>query len=602
MSQSRRDSFLAIKGSAGKMCGIFGHTNLSIENIEASHQALHTLTHRGPDSWGHKVCDSVYVGHRRLSILDLSENGYQPMESEGIYLTVNGEIYNYRELRSRLIKDFNVKFRSDSDSEVILHGYKHWGVDTLLAEIDGMFAFSIYDSKDKKVILARDHVGVKPLYYGLMNGNFFWASELKAIEKFLGDENLNIDPTAIYDFMTYSYIPCPKTMYRDVFKIDPGHYVTFCLDSLIVEKKKYWSLDFSYRKDVTDWPYFIREHLGEAVNEQLVSDVPVGFFLSGGVDSSAVCCEASKILPEIQTFSIGHVDESDDESPYARMVSDRIGSRHFEKFFSQDIANENFALLKTFYDEPFGDVSALPTNEVCRLAREHVTVVLTGDGGDELFGGYSSYSLAKRVFSKERVKWAWLRPIAVFLKTYAPHRSLIKKSQRFEAEILEDPMERWAALKGGIVKTDRWKRLWAKAHNIPSSYDDYWYFRKFDRPDLSPRTRAQYIDFHTYMHDSVLTKVDRASMAVALETRVPFLSKKMIAAAWSIPEDVRYEGNELKAVLKSAYSNQIPHSALFRKKQGFGIGRIRKSDRLYDRAKNIPKQILGKLFPDIVSG
>ncbi|WP_157831924.1 asparagine synthase (glutamine-hydrolyzing) [Thalassospira marina] len=584
------------------MCGIFGHNQAEIASIENSHAALNTLTHRGPDNWGYELCNGIYLGHRRLSILDLSEKGRQPMLAQNVYLTVNGEIYNYKELRRNLIDEFDVTFTSESDSEVLLHGYIHWGINRLLQLVDGMFALSIYDVSTNTIILARDHVGIKPIYYWHEDKKFAWASELKAIESYVGKTKLSIDSTAVYDFMTYLYVPCPKTVYQNVFKLEPGHYVEFDALSGELCKTRYWELEVCPRHDVVDWGDYIREAMSISVKSQLVSDVPVGFFLSGGVDSSVVCFEASKTLEKLQTFSIGHMDKESDESPFARMVAKAIGSTHLERFFSTDVANNNFELLRQLYDEPFGDVSALPTNEVCRLAREHVTVVLTGDGGDELFGGYVPYANAENIFSSEKNPKSWIRPLCVAVKTYAPHRSIVKKAQRFEVKTLSDPMEKWAAAKGGLVCSDPLKRRWAKAHNIPADYDDFWYYRKFDRPDLGARTRAQFIDFHTYMHDSVLTKVDRASMAVALETRVPFLSKKMISAAWSIPEEIRYCNGDLKGILKQSYDQFLPHAALYRRKQGFSVGRIGKKDRLYDRAKNVPKQILQKLFPELLSG
>jgi asparagine synthase (glutamine-hydrolysing) len=504
-------------------------------------------------------------------------------------------------LRRELIDKFGVVFNSESDSEVLLHGYIHWGIDRLLELVDGMFALAIYDVAKNSIILARDHVGIKPLYYWHQDSEFAWASELKAIEAYTGKDRLKVDATAVYDFMTYLYIPCPKTLYHNVFKLEPGHYVKFNIATGEVTKRCYWELEVSYRYDVTNWEQHIREALHTSVGEQLVSDVPVGFFLSGGVDSSVVCFEASKQIDNMSTFSIGHVDKDADEGPFGRMVAETISSKHFEKVFSQQIANDTFELLRQLYDEPFGDVSALPTSEVCQLAREHVTVVLTGDGGDELFGGYLPYDDAQRIFSSKLNSKRWLRPWIIKLKKYAPHRSIVKKAKRFEVKTLSDPMERWTAAKGGLIRSDPMKLRWAKKYGIPKDYDDFWYYRKYDRPDLTPRTRAQYIDFHTYMHDSVLTKVDRASMAVALETRVPFLSKKMISVAWSIPEEIRYCDGELKGILKKSYSDYIPHAALYRRKQGFGIGRVGKSDRLYDKTKNVPRQILRKLFPELLS-
>ncbi|TQV74445.1 asparagine synthase (glutamine-hydrolyzing) [Denitrobaculum tricleocarpae] len=583
------------------MCGIFGHTGLQNEKIENSHSALHTLTHRGPDSWHFETKDGLYLGHRRLSILDLSPNGRQPMQADGVYLTVNGEIYNYRALRQELIENHQADFVSQSDSEVLLHGYIHWGIERLLDRVDGMFALSLFDSRIRKVILARDHAGIKPLYYGLREGGLSWSSELKALERFYGTSNLVIDKTAIYDFMTYLYVPCPKTLYRDIFKLEPGYFLTYDLGTQELEKTRYWSLAGlePVGLDAANYETVIRAAIHGAVEEQLVSDVPVGFFLSGGIDSSIVCYEASRCIEQLSSFTIGNADESVDEAPYARMVAQQIGADHHSKVFSSKIADKNFPLMRSFYDEPFGDVSALPTNEVCKLARERVTVVLTGDGGDELFGGYTHYRDAERIFDPVASTKAWVRPIVVALKNHAPLRLIAKKAQRYESKTLDDPIERWAKAKGGVLKSDRFKRTWAKKNGISRDYDDYWYYRKHDDPGLSPKTRAQSLDFHTYLHDSVLTKVDRASMAVGLETRVPFLSKKSIATAWSLPEDLRYRDGELKGVLKHLYTEALPAEVLYRRKQGFAVGPIEKTARLYDRTKNVPRQILKQLFPEV---
>ncbi len=584
------------------MCGIFGHTAVNVEEIERSHTALHVLTHRGPDSWHFEVAGDVYLGHRRLSILDLSEKGRQPMKAAGVYLTVNGEIYNYQALRQELIDSFGADFLSDSDSEVLLHGYIHWGIEELLERVDGMFALALFDSSRNEIFLARDHAGIKPLYYGLLDGQLSWASELKALERFYGPDSLTVDPTAVYDFMTYLYVPAPKSLYRNIFKLEPGHYLRYRIESGEAKSCRYWSLGDSERQPPRDNGLAgdLQEVLHRAVKNQLVSDVPVGFFLSGGIDSSIVCFEASRCIDQLSTFTIGNVDKAVDEAPYAKQVADQIGSSFFCEMFDQAVADENFPLMRSFYDEPFGDVSALPTNEVCKLARRHVTVVLTGDGGDELFGGYTQYREAERIFSTGGKNRSWLRPLVVGLKSYAPHRAIAKKAQRFETRTISDPIERWAKAKGGLLKTDPFKRRWASVNAIPKDYDDYWYFRKHDRPDLPPRSRAQYLDFHTYLHDSVLTKVDRASMTVSLEARVPFLSKEVIATAWAVPEAVRYEDGELKGILKRIYGDKLPREILFRKKQGFAIGSVKKTGKLYDRTKNLPRQILNRLFPELL--
>ena len=269
------------------MCGIFGNINKNEINLNFSRRALNKLIHRGPDQQGEYITKNLYMGHRRLSILDLSENGKQPMESDNTVITVNGEIYNFKELKSELTQKYH--FKSSSDSEVILYGYEEWGLEGLLERIDGMYAIAIYDKKNRLLHLARDRYGIKPLYYSKANGSFCWASELKAIKTFSGEENLSIDYTAVYDYLTYLYIPTPKTLYCDVYKLSPAHYLTYDINEFKIYVSKYWELPVQERKiNLNDASHQIKDLVSKSVHSQMVSDVPVGFFLSGGIDSSVI--------------------------------------------------------------------------------------------------------------------------------------------------------------------------------------------------------------------------------------------------------------------------------------------------------------------------
>ena len=582
------------------MCGIFGVSNIQKNELEKAHSSLHTLTHRGPDGWGYTLENKVYLGHRRLSILDLSENGKQPMEYGGVYLTVNGEIYGFAKLRSELEHKYDVKFKSTTDSEVLLHGYIHWGIDKLLERIDGIFALTIYDSNIDKIFIARDHAGVKPLYYSLINNDLAWASELKALEEFHGKENLAIDYTAIYDFLSYFCIPSPKSLYQNIYKLEAGYYATFDTKTHKLEKTKYW--DIPINRSITDIEKakkLIQISIQDAVREQMVADVPLGAFLSGGTDSSIVCFEATKLTKNLTTCSISFDDDNVDESKYSNKVAKLIYSNHVIDAMNHNLVNENFKLLKDLFDEPFADTSAFPTYMVSELAKKHMTVVLTGDGGDELFGGYNNYN---QWFQKLTHKLGFLFPLRPFVSWLKNNTGGVihQLARKIEIFTILCPMERQIRLRGGLIHTDKYKKQFRKKYNIPENYDDTWYLKQFYREDLSPISRAMYLDFKTGMTDSILTKVDRTSMAVAVEARTPLLSKKVIETAWKISEDILFIDDELKGILKSTYKNDLPADCLYRKKQGFSLGKALKGDKLYRNNKLLPITILETLYPEVL--
>ena len=316
------------------MCGLYGYS-INGEDVSNPLVNLNTLIHRGPDQWAYWSNKELFMGHRRLSIIDLSEKAKQPMinKDENIIISVNGEIYNYLSIRKRLIDKY--QFKSNSDSEVILHGYNEWGIDKLLNEIDGMFAIVIYDLKNKKLYLARDRVGIKPLYYSFINSQIVWGSELKAIVSHYNKSNfLELNNEAIFDFLTYLYIPTPKTMYKNVFKIEPGHYIDFDLSSKNINKKQYWNLEV-IEKDIkiNDAKEKLRFLINQSIKEHMISDVPVGFFLSGGLDSSIVTASASKFSNEIEAFSIGFDVAEHSELEYAELVASKLDIITKKKYF-----------------------------------------------------------------------------------------------------------------------------------------------------------------------------------------------------------------------------------------------------------------------------
>lgn len=589
------------------MCGIFGHSSVSKKNLEQAHKALNTLAHRGPDGWSFAHANEVYTGHRRLSIIDLSSNGTQPMVAKGVYLTVNGEIYNFKELRRELEKAHGAAFHSNSDSEVMLHGYIHWGIDDLLDRVDGMFALSIHDANTGKIYLARDHVGIKPLYYSTFPNKdgvttLGWASELVALSTLHAQDGLEYDMTAVYDFLTYLCVPSPKSLYKNIGKLEPGHVLSFDIKSGEYSKKRYWHLETP--RNVTDSATakaMVQEAITTSVKEQLVADVTVGTFLSGGVDSSIVSYEASREVPRITTCSISFADPNVDETRFSQMVAQQLGTDHIVRLVSQNLVNEQFGLMRTMFGEPFGDTSAFPTYQVSQLASENMTVVLTGDGGDELFGGYKHYTTWFMALTPWLGFLFPLRGIVSKVKNAtAPESALHKLARKIEIFTLLDPLERQVRLRGGLVRTDAFKQKFRKAFNIPDSYDDLWYVRPYYNTGLPVKSRAMYLDFHTYMTDGILTKVDRASMTVAIETRVPLLSKRMCETAWKLSEDVIFEDGELKGILKAMYADKLPRECLYRAKQGFSLGKAKRGDKLALDGKTLPEVLLGQLYPDLM--
>lgn len=572
------------------MCGLFGVAGVANFDKEKALRSLHLLEHRGPDQHNSWSSDSVFMGHQRLSILDLSEQGRQPMSDLGVVITVNGEIYNYISLREELSDKYS--FKSDSDSEVVLYGYIEWGIETLLNRIEGMYAISIFDSNLDKVFLARDRVGIKPLYYSMINDGLTWASELKCLKEYYGEDLLEQDQTALYDFLTYLYIPAPKTLYKNVHKLEPAHYISVCLKSMNYTKVKYWDLQvknipISEEKAKQK----LRELITKSVNEQLISDVPVGFFLSGGMDSSAVVASAAELIDNINTYSIGFDDSNHDETHFAEIVANQFKTNHNKKLLDKDTTKKIFHKLKDWYDEPFGDTSAFPTFLVSKFAKADSTVVLTGDGGDEVFGGYKWYRsfVRFRRFSMHKVLNCML-PFSYKLKDKVSSRFFKKLVDRFQLEFMLTDLELYTKLMGGLISEEKSK--YAKKWGIPEDYDDYWYFRKHYDLDLPVLTRLQYMDFNTYLPDDILTKVDRVSMAVSLECRVPLLSTDIIEFSFSLPENIRYLNGELKGVLKESFRGTLADEIIDREKKGFSIPSASWKSTIYNQELNRQENLL----------
>ncbi len=541
------------------MCGLIGGTLIS----ERYPQAAERLRHRGPDAEGTWSDDRVTLAFRRLSVMDINDRSNQPLVSPDgrVTLMFNGEIYGFRQLKTTL-ESHGFCFVTESDTEVVMNAYLHWG-ERFVEQIDGMFAIVIYDQRSQQITLWRDRVGIKPLYYFWDQRHFIFASEIKAIEELLAAP-LEPNFEAYYDFLTYHVIPAPKTGFKNVYQLRPAHRIQFDLtNQQLANPTRYWELIVEPDHGITfeAAQEQLRERLGRSVRDQLIADVPVGCFLSGGVDSSVLAYEGSCATSKLKTFSMGFESEPG-ELPYAREVAEHLGTDHHEHELSQTAID--FEQLRQWFDEPFGDTSAFPTHAVAAAARKHVTVALSGDGGDELFGGYRRYlQVSDRVCRSTNLFDWWERK-----KQRFEHGQLPRRAMNYLSLHLAPTLGLYLKLMSGLSFGE--KRLYGQAFGIPADYDDLWAWREYWRMDLPVRTRMQYLDFHRYLPDDLLAKVDRTSMAVSLEVRVPYLAKEVIEHAFRIPETIRYQGGK-KGVLRASYGQLLPADILQRPKKGFGI-------------------------------
>jgi asparagine synthase (glutamine-hydrolysing) len=546
------------------MCGLFGAVDT---DIKAFQEALITLSHRGPDNTSYEVVDNLMIGHTRLSINDLSPAGNQPLRSDcgRFILTVNGEIYNFLSLREILAGE-GVTFKSGSDSEVILHGFARWGVEKTLEVIDGMYAIVLYDRELGKLFVIRDRVGIKPIYYGFVGGMFVWGSELKSLVSFYSAKGnrLAIDNTACVDFLVYGYVPFGKSIYKDIKKLPPGCVATFDLENASINIDKYWELPVS--SDNTESPEKITEIIEKSISEHVIADVSVGTFLSGGLDSSIITFEARKFIDNLKTFTIGFHGSEKDESNFAKVVADYVSSEHTQQEYHHASTDLPGDLLKLF-DEPFSDFSALPTKAVSKLSKSVCTVALSGDGGDELFFGYSRY-FKFLGFGDISKRSNTLSKLAKFIEKSTSNRV----SRKFIERLSNDPLEVYSVLIGG--PTHHQAKLFCKKFGLDENYDPFWFFRNYFNETFDGVTSLRYLDFHTYLPEFILTKTDRVSMAHSLEVRVPFLSRELVEFAFGLPESLLYSDTyQGKTILKKSYESILPEVILKRPKKGFGLPR-----------------------------
>ena len=534
--------------------------------------------HRGPDEAGLYLGEGVGLGHRRLSIIDLS-HGQQPMvdEAAGLALVYNGELYNFPALKTEL-EAMGVVFHSRSDTEVLLRAWQHWG-EACLTRLVGMFAFAIWDMRARRVHLARDPIGIKPLYYGFTGaGDLVIASELKGLLAHPGVER-RIDPQALEDYLALGYVPDPKCIYRGIFKLPPGHWLSWRAGEPTPLPRQYWDVPFQQTAGVTlhEAAAQLRGLLDESVAGQMIADVPLGAFLSGGVDSSAVVASMSRASRQpVRTCSIGFDHGAFDETEYARRVAEHLHTRHFEKRVSPD----DYSLLDTLatiYDEPFSDSSALPTYRVCELARTQVTVALSGDGGDENFAGYRRYRLhAWESGLRARLPRSLRKPVFGFLGGIYPKADWAPRPLRAKTTLqalARDDAEAYFH----SVSTTPWalrRQLYSAA--FKRELQDYSAAEVFRghaarAPTDHPLSLAQYLDFKTWLPGDILTKVDRASMAHSLEVRVPLLDHRLVEWASSLPPALKLRGSTGKYIFKKTLEPNLPHDVLYRPKMGFSV-------------------------------
>lgn len=563
------------------MCGICGELAMAagdrvhVEDILTMREAL---VHRGPDSSGVYLSPDgrAGLGFRRLRIVDLSANADQPMTNEdgAVRIVFNGEIYNFLEIR-RGLEQRGHQFRSRSDTEVIVHLYEEQGADCI-AELDGQFAIAIWDERQRRLTLARDRAGKKPLFLYQARARIAFASEIKAFLQHPAIP-IEIDPQAIPYYFLHGYVPCPGTFYRNVTQVEPGSVVTIALDGSIAVRR-YWKLRYPQASEVkkvgrAEAAGRVRELMTDAVKRRLISDVPIGAFLSGGVDSTIVVGLMSRHMNEpVKTFNIGFKGDSQyDETRYARMAAERFKTEHVE-FVVEPSAFGLVEKLVWHHDGPFGDASAIPTFIVSELTRRHVTVVLNGDGGDEVFAGYYRFNAAVMAEKIPRFAGRALAAAMSGLPAGASSRGIASRASRFVKAMnlpLYERLTRWSS-----VFYDELDALLDPDFRRSVKPVDHLRYIERDLPDLeglSPLSKVLSMNFTTYLRDDLLVKADRCTMANSLEARSPFLDLALMEYVATLPDDLKIKGTATKVVLKEAFPDLLPPEIANRGKMGFGV-------------------------------
>ena len=557
------------------MCGIVGIASLGdtvAPSLEQLHNMCQTIYHRGPDDEGVAIVSGVGLGMRRLAIIDLA-GGHQPIfnEDRSVCTVFNGEIYNFKELRKKLLECGHV-FSTNTDTEVIVHAYEEYGLE-FPSCLNGMFAIALHDARKKKLYLVRDHIGIKPLYYAVTEKHVVWGSEIKTI---LASNVVNreLDFNALGDFFSWEYIPGKKTLYKDIRKLEPGCMLEVDLEHVEVKQRVYWDIpqvieDRSHTS--AEWIEIVDAKILQCVRQQLVSDVPLGAFLSGGIDSSLVVAA----MGEAETFSIGFDDPSYNELNYARHVAEHLQVKHTTEVIAPQVVNL-FDELMYYMDDPIGDFSIFPTYLVSKLARQHVTVSLSGDGGDELFGGYETYIADDKAklygYSPTYLRKYIIEPWVSSLKPRAEKKGFINKLKRF-VEGVQEPEglrhARWRIFVGDAIRVGLFTEEALDQMKAPAGEHIFHLFQKAGNRDQV--NQRLYVDVKSYLVDNCLVKVDRMSMARSLESRVPLLDKDMVELAFTIPGNFKIKNGVTKWLLKKVAERHIPNNCIYRQKQGFSI-------------------------------
>lgn len=575
------------------MCGIVGFWDTKQRNTQE--QLQHTVTlmrdmivHRGPDGAGNWVDapSGIAFGHRRLSIVDLTEHGHQPMSSaSGRYvITYNGEVYNHQDIKQQLAADnCTPSWQGHSDTEVILAAFEAWGIEAALQKFVGMFAIALWDRNEKLLYLIRDRVGEKPLYYGWTDGYLLFGSELKALKAHFAWHQ-NIDQNAVNLLLQYNCIPAPYTIYENMHKLEPGHMLVINQDQNVTDIE-YWQLK-NIINDTSKSNYDNPSHavdelevkLKEAVRLQMLADVPVGAFLSGGLDSSTiVSLMQAQISKPIKTFTIGFADAAYNEAEHAKAIAAHLQTQHTELYLSPEHTQSIIPDLANIYDEPFSDSSQLPTYIISKLTREHVTVSLSGDGGDELFAGYNRYTWVPNIWRKISCLPRPLRAlVSKMLQVLSPSQwdKIFIRCGVFLPKIATvrnpgDKLHKLARLLDSASPYDIYVKLLTHWDAAQSDVLLNGLFTDLNAPSLTEN--MMYVDTKRYLPDDILVKVDRAGMAVNLETRIPFLDHRVVEFAWSLPLDLKVRDGQSKWIVSQLLNRYVPSELYNRPKMGFGV-------------------------------
>lgn len=568
------------------MCGIVGYLNLNGEKLDGTSELIgsmcHSIAHRGPDEEGSIIIDSAALGMTRLSIIDLS-TGQQPIPNsdESAWIVFNGEIYNYKEIRELLVKKGH-KFKTSSDTESIVHLYEEYGVDCL-EHLEGMFAFAIWDRAKQRLFIARDRMGEKPLHWGIFEGQFIFGSEIKGLLAHPAVSK-DLNPEALMRYLSLEYVPAPHSIFKGINKLMPAHYMI--VEGGQVSIKNYWNPKPEKAKfSEQEASERLMELLRRSIELRLISDVPLGIFLSGGIDSSAIAAIATEVAGrQIKTFSIGFADKSFDESEHALAVSKHIGSDHRVVTFEPELAFETMTELWNYLDEPIADASIVPTFFLSKMTKENVTVALAGEGGDELFGGYPTYQahgMATAWTALPRaLRHGFIEPALMKLPVSLNNLSFDFKVKRFLSAVDEPPMRRHLRWMGSIPRKEHSMLLNPEIFGSGSLSENE--EELFDAPGFNrvimPTSAgndiadaAMRLDMSTYLPDDLLVKSDRASMAASLEVRLPFLAYPLVEFALSLPTSMKVNSSNTKLLLKKTVAPLLPDYIMKRPKKGFGI-------------------------------